>query len=322
MKNIMYRTRPEQPMLIRIVGIAALVCCLSISKASADDSEHPLLPSHVSNDARAIFTGGVPPGPVSESPAPGAEVGGASLYAVHCSSCHGAQLEGSPGVPSLEHIGIASVDFYVRTGRMPLAITIAPSNAARSGATMTQAFHAPPLLDDAQATALEAFIARHTDGSPSIPDVRIEPASLERGRKLFEDNCEACHGAAGQGATVGYNWTAPPLDKATPVEIGEAIRIGPGMMPRFSAAVLSESDVDAVTTYVHDLATEPQTYGGTVMYYVGPAAEGAVGAIFGVGSLFWVVYFIGTKADGRRVHELGRPPVGHSGTSNDSEVSQ
>lgn len=50
-----------------------------------------------------------------------------------------------------------------------------------------------------------------------------------------------------------------------------------------------------------------------VMDYLGPISEGAVSAIIGVGFLFWVIYFTGTKADGRRLNELD-PPFGDRGS--------
>ncbi|HLI95633.1 MAG TPA: c-type cytochrome [Candidatus Baltobacteraceae bacterium] len=219
---------------------------------------------------------------------------GAILYGVHCSSCHGTDLKGSANVPSLQHAGGASVDFYLTTGRMPLA-DIEPGG--------TQAYHSRPILDTHQIAALEAYVDANVEHALPIPKVRLDSSQLSRGRQLFENNCEACHGAAAEGATAGYQWTALSLSAATPTQIGEAIRIGPGVMPRFTSAQLSDNDIGAVATYVRYLATEPQTYGGTVMDYLGPAAEGAVGGLIGVGFLFWVVYFTGTKADGRRVHE-------------------
>jgi ubiquinol-cytochrome c reductase cytochrome c subunit len=241
--------------------------------------------SHNAVDGRTLFASGVPRGQL-----PATAQDGASLYAVHCATCHGAQLQNSSDAPALRHAGAAAVDFYLTTGRMPLA------------GVPTQAFHSAPHFDRQQIAAIEGYVRLHSDGSGPIPDVRMRPGGLQRGRMLFEANCEACHGAAAQGATVGYGWAAPPLDRATPTQIGEAIRIGPGMMPAFTPRQLSDADIGALAEYVRTLAENPQNYGGTVMGYLGPTAEGAVGAVVGVGFLFWVVYFTGTKANGRRVH--------------------
>ncbi len=290
--------------------LAAVCVCAAWSPASAEDAEHWLTPSRHGVAAGTLFEAGVRPGDTGRRPSDRAELlrEGAVLYGVHCATCHGADLKGSPGAPSLAEAGGAATDFYLTTGRMPLAnkaSDAAPSPpTGRVMAAGTQAYHVPSLFDARQTAVLEAFVDEHAMQSVPIPKVRLDASKLERGRRLFEDNCQACHGAAAQGATVGKQWTALPLDIASPTQIGEAIRVGPGVMPRFTSAQLSDDDVAAVATYVRYLATEPQTYGGAVMGYLGPTAEGAVGAFIGVGFLFWVVYFTGTKADGRRFHEL------------------
>ncbi len=44
---------------------------------------------------------------------------GRELFSQTCSSCHGANAEGTRTAPSLIGVGAASVDFQVGTGRMP-----------------------------------------------------------------------------------------------------------------------------------------------------------------------------------------------------------
>ncbi|HEY5313416.1 MAG TPA: cytochrome c oxidase assembly protein, partial [Pirellulales bacterium] len=41
---------------------------------------------------------------------------GQMLYQIHCSSCHGASLEGSANAPSLRNVSTDAVDFYLTTG--------------------------------------------------------------------------------------------------------------------------------------------------------------------------------------------------------------
>jgi ubiquinol-cytochrome c reductase cytochrome c subunit len=294
--------------------LAVALCLWAQGTTSAADAEHWLTPSHHEVERGTLFSAGAPGGRGGEPAAP-EEVSaralrheGAVLYGEHCSSCHGVDLQGSTGVPSLLHDGGASVDFYLTTGRMPLADIAAVAPAAASGnaqivAAGTQAYHVSPLFDERQTAALEAYVDARVVQTIAIPAVHLDSSTLVRGRRLYENNCEACHGAAAEGATVGHQWTALALNRATPTQIGEAVRIGPGVMPRFGAAQLSDGDLAAVATYVTYLATTPQTYGGSTLGYAGPAAEGAVGGIVGVGFLFWVVYFIGTKADDRRVNE-------------------
>jgi len=291
-----------------------------LSVARAEDATHWLTPSQRVVGKGTLFSAGIAPRGASPPVADRAQLlrEGSALYDEHCSTCHGADLKGSQGVPSLLQAGGAAVDFYITTGRMPLALRSAARGPGASplgnlSAKGSQAYHVPSLFDARQTAALDAYVSEHAEQQTPIPRVRVDAGKLQHGRRIFENNCEACHGAAAQGATAGYQWVALPLRKANPTQIGEAIRIGPGVMPRFTDAQLSDDDVDAVATYVRYLAEAPQTYGGTVMDYLGPISEGAVSAIIGVGFLFWVIYFTGTKADGRRLNELD-PPFGDRGS--------
>ena len=295
------------------LAVALWTACASAA-ARAADAEHPLLPSHHRVAPGTLFGGGIPHDGATPEAAPTSEPRallneGAALYGTHCRSCHGADLRGAANVPSLMNAGGAATDFYVSTGRMPIALESATgedphgTGSGRVMAASAQDDHVPALFDTRETAALDAYVSSRAERTTPIPQVRTDDAALQHGRSLFESNCQACHGAAGQGATAGSQWTALPLYDASPTQIGEAIRIGPGVMPHFTRAQLSDRDVDAVATYVRYLATTEQNYGGSVMAYLGPIAEGGIGVFIGLGALFWVVYFTGTKADGRRLHE-------------------
>ncbi len=315
MKNTHRQSRVERSLrTVLTASAAAIGICACFAPATAADATHWLTPSHHGVQEGTLYGSGVPKTQTTSVPFDAAllTTEGGALYGLHCATCHGVDLRGTPGVPALMTAGGAAVDFYLTTGRMPLANKSAdhalrpPSD--RIIAAGTQAFHAPALLNADQTAAINAYVSQHGTGTTPIPHVQLDATKLSAGRKIFETNCEACHGAGAQGATAGYQWTALSLQRSTPAQIGEAVRIGPGVMPRFTPAQLSDDDIDAVATYVRYLFTENQNYGGTVMWYLGPIAEGAVGAFIGVGFLFWVVYFTGTKADGRRVHEWDDKP--------------
>lgn len=300
--------------LVAAVAAVAILCGSRAGAASATDATHPLIPSH-----RAVAPGTLVEGGRGHRKAPPSFRAratllkeGSVLYGTHCATCHGADLAGRPGAPTLLGAGGAAVDFYMTTGRMPLALQSsenAPEHNAlgASGASGVQVAHVSPHFDRRAIAAIDAYVGARARRSIPIPNVRTNDAELASGRRIFENNCQACHGVGGEGATAGGRWIALPLDRATTTQIGEAIRIGPGVMPRFTSAELSPEQIDAVATYVRYLATQPQTYGGATLGYLGPVSEGAVSVVVGIGILFWVVYFTGTRADGRRLNERTSP---------------
>jgi ubiquinol-cytochrome c reductase cytochrome c subunit len=62
---------------------------------------------------------------------------------------------------------------------------------------------------------------------------------------------------------------------ATPIEVAEAIRTGPGAMPSYDRATLSDHEVHAIASYVSYIK-HPDDRGGASISRVGPVAEGAV----------------------------------------------
>ncbi len=175
--------------------------------------------------------------------APGSPDGrGAELYLRSCASCHGVRGQGTQRGPSLVGVGPASVDFQVGTGRMPLT------------AVAQQPPHRRPVFSAADIQALVAQVASFGAGGPQIP--QVAPGDLRTGRELFLDNCAACHSATGAGAALTNAWIAPALDRATPVQVAEAVRVGPGLMPAFPDSVLTNQQVNALVSYVQELRSE------------------------------------------------------------------
>jgi ubiquinol-cytochrome c reductase cytochrome c subunit len=213
--------------------------------------------------------------------------GGATLYATSCASCHGARGEGSKLAPPLLGRSAADVHFMLDTGRMPAA---APgvNEIAR-----------PPLFSERQIGEIVTFVVRLTPGTRSSELPRVAPGDARRGRALFAANCAQCHGAAGDGASVGSDDVAPSLGSATPLQIAEAIRIGPGVMPRFGRDVLDDRDVDDLAAYITYLrsraaASNGVNAGGFSLAHLGPVAEGFIGWLFGLGALVLFVRAVGS----------------------------
>ncbi len=213
---------------------------------------------------------------------------GANLYNQSCTSCHGPRGEGSTlsgGVkaPPLVGVGAADVDFYVSTGRMPLANTNA------------QAVRKPPAYDAGQISAIVAYVATFGPGGAPIPVLDQKTASLSRGGELYLLNCAACHNAAAIGGALSFGSYAPALHKASPIQIAEAPRIGPANMPVFGNQALSNDQLNDVVRYVRYLQ-HPDDAGGNPLGHLGPVTEGLIGLLFGLGTLMAYVGWLGTRA--------------------------
>lgn len=228
------------------------------------------------------------PLPTSRAAEPSGQVrdNPATLYLQNCASCHGPQGEGTAVGPALIGVGKASVDFYLRTGRMPLSD---PGE---------QPQRQKPIFDEAQIQALVEYVGSWGNG-PDIPDVSTT-GDVRRGWELYTANCAACHAATGAGNAVGGGFVAVGLGQATDREIAEATIVGPGVMPKFS---FDPNDRDAIVAYVRYLRTLPAP-GGAPIGGLGPVAEGFVAVAVGLTGVFLLVRFVG-----RRSHEDEPDPL-------------
>jgi ubiquinol-cytochrome c reductase cytochrome c subunit len=234
-----------------------------------------------------VLCGGMPAAAVAQNPQTDSGVGassGRALFDDGCVSCHGADARGLPGRgPSLRGVGAAAIDFYLSTGRMPLADPdVEPPRT-------------DPVYGAAQRRALRAYLTGLQPGGEPIPAVHPERGDVARGRRLFADACSGCHQIAGKGG-VDPEIVAPALDDATPVQIGEAIRVGPYLMPRFGERQLDEHDVDSIARYVTQVAQHPVDRGGWGIGNVGPIPEGLVAWLLAGGVLLFVARIIGVRA--------------------------
>ena len=222
-------------------------------------------------------TGG---GSISDGPSPLVEEGRA-IFEEGCSSCHGFTGEGVKGRgPSLISAGEAAADFYLRTGRMPL------------NQVGDEPLRSPPHYPESKIRALVAYVGSLGQG-PAIPTVDPEQGSLSEGMQLFSESCAGCHGISGKGG-VAIGGYAPPLGEATPTQVAEAIRVGPYLMPRFSAAQLSDEEVDSIARYV-ELTKDPDDAGGWGIGHIGPVPEGLIAWLLALVSILIVARLLGER---------------------------
>ena len=176
---------------------------------------------------------------------------GRVAFADNCAPCHGAGGGGTKGYPNLND------DDWLWGGKMA-DISLILRHGVRSGDDKGRQGNMPPfggrdaILKPNEISAVADF-TRSLSGL--APD---QGADLAFGKKLFADNCAACHGDAGRG---NRELGAPNLtdkiwlygsDKAT---IVQGIQQGRGgVMPAWQGR-LSEPILKALTVYVH-------TFGG------------------------------------------------------------
>ena len=233
----------------------------------------------VGTPARAQAPGQVPPRSV---PPPASEVrAGRDLFQVSCSSCHGLAGEGTELGPTLAGVGAASADFYLSTGRMPL------DNSSE------QATRKRPAFTRLQIRQLVAYVASLGLG-PTIPNVDAEAGDIALGNTLYANNCAPCHSSAGAGGALGHATYAPRLNRATSTQVAEAVRIGPGAMPRFGPETFDAHELAAIVRYVGYLK-KPDDRGGLGLGHLGPIPEGFVAWIVGLGLMVLAIRWIGTR---------------------------
>ena len=205
-----------------------------------------------------------------------------TTFLADCAVCHGSRGLGTANGPSLQGVGAAAIDYWVSTGRMPLAQNHHGQRIDRQ----------KPKYSPAEIDALVAYVAQLTGGGPAIPHVALD-GDAGAGGVLYRLNCAACHSWAGTGGAL-QDREAPNLFAATPTQIAEAVRTGPDAMPGFGQAALSDRQLNDVVAYIERL-DHPDDRGGSPLWHAGPLAEGAVAIILGLGALLIATRLIGTR---------------------------
>jgi quinol---cytochrome-c reductase cytochrome c subunit len=209
---------------------------------------------------------------------------GKAIYQTACITCHGSNLQGVlDRGPSLVGVGQAATYFQVITGRMP---------AVENGAQIQRK---EPVFDANQTDQLAAYIQAN-GGGPEIPqgDLRA-PEQIARGGELYRLNCASCHNFTGQGGALSQGKYAPNLDPATDSVIYGAMLSGPQNMPKFGDGQLTSDEKRAIITFIQD-NKETIDPGGYALGGFGPAPEGLIAFLVGMGAIVAAVLWMGSKA--------------------------
>lgn len=205
---------------------------------------------------------------------------GKQLYMESCSSCHGLALQGIPNRgPKLRGAGALAADFYLRTGRMPLD---KPTDEPLRG---------KPAFSRPEIDALVAYIGSF--GGPPIPAVHPERGDLAAGREVFTAHCAGCHQVVGEGGIV-TRARVPRVSGVAPLDVAEAVRMGPYLMPPFGEKLLPQHDVDSIARYLQ-YTNDPDDRGGWAIGHIGPVPEGMVAWFIGALALVLIARTLGER---------------------------
>ncbi len=264
--------------LLAPLGLAGLAAVLGLTLFGQQDA-----PSAASSAAvaRSVLA-------AAASPSSAAQLAqGKTLFDENCASCHGTSAQGGALAPNLRGVGAATVDLWVSSGWMPLATPT------------VQPIKKPALFNRRETVAIANYVASLTPGlGLPIPNVSTTGASVSNGFSVFALNCAPCHTVTGAGDALSNGISAPSLHGVTKTEIWEAVRTGPGNMPRFAATQLTSAQINDVIAYVKTGIQHPASPGGLSLGGVGPVAEGFIGLFVGVGACLLFALWIGERAEG------------------------
>src|SRR6056297_3652338 len=174
---------------------------------------------------------------------------GAAVYKTWCAQCHGSGAAGAKGYPNLQD------DAWLWGGTME-DIHYSVKHGIRNEDDPDARYSEMPafgeLLEEAQ---IEQVVNYVMSLSPAYEPV--DASLVEAGETVYLDNCAACHGDNGMGDIYQG---APNLADAIWLYGGDyetvkytVVNSRYGVMPPMGGAELSEAEIRAVTTYVHQL---------------------------------------------------------------------
>ncbi len=173
--------------------------------------------------------------------------GGKALFNENCAACHAPGGAGRPNFPVLADDdwlwggSLAAIEQTVRHGIR--------SADPDTRSTLMPNFGIDGILKPDQIADVADFVASLSGG-------KTDPAAVERGAKVFADNCVACHGDGGKG---NPELGAPNLTDQIwlhggdmPAIVAQITKPRQGVMPAWQGR-LSDSQIKMLTVYVHAL---------------------------------------------------------------------
>lgn len=175
---------------------------------------------------------------------------GAAVFRAHCSQCHGS---GAAGVAADGYPNLLDDDWIWGGDMTNIHYTIAHGirNTTDDDARFSEmpAFGRDEILEPAQIDAVVQHVLL-------ISGQEHDAALAADGAVVFEENCAACHGEAGEG---NRDLGAPNLTDAIWLYGGDpeaitysVVNARAGVMPNWNTR-LSEADIRSVAIYVHGL---------------------------------------------------------------------
>lgn len=216
-----------------------------------------LIPGWVKLCLAMLISCGVAAGQVQ---AAGRAPDGAAIFSQSCSKCHGDRAQ---GIAAAVTIAGPSLQAEHDLGNVMVAVESGPS-------------HMPAFSRVLTAEQIRAVAHYVTNDLAVIP---LTHGDIGEGGQLFRTYCAACHRTAVRGGVLAFaGRNAPQLTDKSEALIAGAIRWGPGTMPAFPSAVLSDEQLASTVDYVR-FVQRPPNPGGYPLKEVGPVAEGGLAAL-------------------------------------------
>ncbi|MGH9605852.1 MAG: c-type cytochrome [Terracidiphilus sp.] len=199
---------------------------------------------------------------------------GKAIFEQSCSKCHGDRGQGISAVVS---VAGPCLQAEHNRGNVIAAVELGPE-------------HMPSFVYTLSVPQIHAVADYVTQDLAVIP-LNLKEADIGKGGKLFRQYCAACHRTAVRGGALAFvGMNAPALTDKSAAIVAGAIRWGPGPMPAFSAATISDEQVSSIVDYVR-YVQHPVSPGGNPLNWYGPVAEGFaawVGLLLLVLLTFWI----------------------------------